>query len=76
MTSGWLCVLKEVLGVQLSMGVWCGKWWVWLERCRDDRYTHCTVMCGKYVPALQCALLLVSLVLGEEFFGGSASLHD
>ena len=20
--SGWLCVLKEVLGVQLSMGAW------------------------------------------------------
>ena len=20
----WWCVLKEVLGVQLSMGVWCG----------------------------------------------------
>ena len=27
----WWCVLKEVLGVQLSMGMW-------LERCRDGSY--------------------------------------
>ena len=26
--------------------------------------------------ALRCALLLVSLVFGEVFFGGSAPLHD
>ena len=26
--------------------------------------------------ALRCALSLVSLVFGEVFFGGSASLHD
>ena len=29
-----------------------------------------------YVHVLWCALLLVSLVFGEAFFGGSASLHD
>ena len=35
---GWLCVLKEVLGVQSSMGAWYRLWWVWLERCRNGRY--------------------------------------
>ena len=34
----WLCVLKEVLGMQLSMRAWHGLWWVWLERCRDGSY--------------------------------------
>ena len=34
----WLCVLKEVLGVQLSIGAWYGLWWVWLESCRDGSY--------------------------------------
>ena len=49
-------VLREVLGVQLSMGAWYGSWWVWLERCRDSSYavnvlvvcacsTVCTVAC-------------------------------
>ena len=32
-------------------------------------------MCGLSVHALQCALLLVSLVFGELFFGESPSLH-
>ena len=44
---GWLCVLKEVLGVLLSMGAWYRWWWVWLERCRDGIYAvdawHCDV---------------------------------
>ena len=31
-------MLKEVLGVQLSMGARYGLWWVWLERCRDGSY--------------------------------------
>ena len=35
---GWLCVLKEVLVVQLSMGASYGLWWVWFERCRDGSY--------------------------------------
>ena len=38
--------------------------------------THCAVMCGLSVHALRCALLLVSLVFGELFFGESPSLHD
>ena len=38
--------------------------------------THCVVMCGLSVYALRCALLLVSLVFGELFFGESPSLHD
>ena len=34
-------------------------------------------MCGYVaVHAFQCALLLVSLVFGQVFFGGSAFLHD
>ena len=37
--------------------------------------THCAVMCGLFVHALRCALLLVSLVFGELFFGESPSLH-
>ena len=36
--------------------------------------THCAVMCGLFVHALRCALLLVSLVFGELFFGESPSL--
>ncbi len=32
-------------------------------------------MCGLSVHALRCALLLVSLVFGEMFFGKSPSLH-
>ena len=38
--------------------------------------THCAVMCGLSVYALRCALLLVSLVFGELFFGESSSPHD
>ena len=37
--------------------------------------THCAVMCGLFVHALRCALLLVSLVFVELFFGESPSLH-
>ena len=37
--------------------------------------THCAVMCGLFVHALRCALLLVSLVFGELFFDESPSLH-
>ena len=37
---------------------------------------HCAVMCGLSVYALRCALLLVSLIFGELFFGESPSLHD
>ena len=37
--------------------------------------THCAVMCGLFVHALRCELLLVSLVFGELFFGESPSLH-
>ena len=37
---------------------------------------HCAVMGGLSVHALRCALLLVSLVFGELFFGESPSLHD
>ena len=44
---GWLCVLKEVFSVLLSMGAWYRFWWVWLERCRDGSYAvnalHCDV---------------------------------
>ena len=38
--------------------------------------THCAVMCELSVHALRYALLLVSLVFGELFFGESPSLHD
>ena len=31
-------MLKEILGVQVSNGVWYGLWWVRLERCRDGSY--------------------------------------
>ena len=31
---------------------------------------HCAVMCGQSVHAFRCALLLVSLVLGELFLVG------
>ena len=37
---------------------------------------HCTVMCGWSVHAFRCALSLVSLVFGDVFFAGRASLHD
>ncbi len=32
------CVLREVLGVQLSVGAWYRLWWVQLERYRDGSY--------------------------------------
>ena len=31
-------MLREVLGVQFSVGAWYGLWWVWMERCRDGSY--------------------------------------
>ena len=34
-------MLKEVLGVQFSMGARYGLWWVWLERCRDGGVCVC-----------------------------------
>ncbi len=37
---------------------------------------HHAVMCGQSVHAFRCALSLISLVFGEVFFAGSASLHD
>ena len=49
---GWLCVLKEVLGVEFGMGAWYGLWWVWLERCRDGSYV---------VNALRCDVCMGSL---------------
>ena len=40
-------MLKEVLGVLLSMGGWYRLCWVWMERCRDGSYAvnalHCDV---------------------------------
>ena len=43
----WLCVLKEVLGVHLSMGAWFRLWWVWLGRCRlrDGSYAENALRC-------------------------------
>ena len=75
---GWLCVLKEVLGVQFGMGAWYGLWWVWLERCRDGSYAVNALRCDVWVVCTCIAvyILLVSLVFGEVFFGWSASLHD
>ena len=69
---GWWCVLK---GVELRKGVWYGLWWVWLERCRDGRYAVNASLCDMWVICA-CLPVLVSLVFGEVFFGGSASLHD
>ena len=71
-------MLKEVLGVQLSMGAWYGLWWVWLERCRDGSYAANALHCDVWVVCvcIQYALLLVLLVFEEVFFGESASLHD
>ena len=66
---GWLCVLKEVLGVQFGMGAWYGLWWVWLERCRDGSYVVNALRCdvwlercrdGSYVVnALRCDVWVV-----------------
>ena len=73
---GWLCVLREVLGVQLSMGAWYGLWWVWLERCRDSSYVvnalHCdvwvSVVCMHY--SVHCRWFLGKPFLVEEGEGG------
>ena len=70
---GWWCALKGVV-----YGGVVGLWWVWLGKCRDGRYavnashSDVWVVCAR----LLCALSLISLVFGEVFFGGSASLHD
>ncbi len=53
--SGWLCVLKEVFGVLLSMGAWYGLWWVWLERCRDGSYAVNALCCDVWVV---CAVVI------------------
>ena len=52
---------------------------MWLERCKDGRYAVNASSCDVWVVCARlpvCALSLVSLVFGEVFFAGSASLHD
>ena len=53
------------------MGVCYDLWWVWLERCRDGRYTVNALHCDMWVVCarLPNALLLVPLVRwGSVFF--------
>ena len=62
-----------VVCVEGSMGAWYRLWWVWLERCRDGSYAVNALRCDVWVVCT--CIVLVSLVFGEVFFGGSASLH-
>ena len=61
---GWLCVLKEVLDVQLSMGAWYGLWWVWLERCRDGSYAVNALRCDVWVVCTCIAVCIVACFIG------------
>ena len=65
---GWLCVLKEVFGVLLSMGAWYRLWWVWLERCRDGSYAVNALHCDVWVV---CACIVVCTVACFIGFWGS-----
>ena len=65
---GWLCVLKEVSGVLLSMGAWYRLWWVWLERCRDGSYAVNALHCDVWVV---CACIVVCTVACFIGFWGS-----
>ncbi len=59
-------------------GVVYGAWYGlggWLKRCRDGKYAVNPWRCDVWVVCAY-ALSLVSLVVGEVFCGGSASLHD
>ena len=58
---GWLCVLKEVLDVQLSMGARYGLWWVWLERCRDGSYAS---RCDVWVVCACIVMCIVACFIG------------
>ena len=64
---GLCCALKKVMGVQfLCMGVWHRLWHVWLERCRDGRYSinalHCDVqLICSYIGVCIIACFLVFL---------------
>ena len=60
----WLCVLKEVLGVQLSMRAWHGLWWVWLERCRDGSYAINALRCDVWVVCARIAVGIVTCFIG------------
>ena len=68
---GWLCVLKEVLGVQFGMGAWYGLWWVWLERCRDGSYVVNALRCDVWVVCTCIAVCIVACFIGfwESVFG-------
>ena len=61
---GWLCVLKEVLGVQLSTGARYGLWWVWLERCRDGSYAINALHCDGWVVCARIAMRIVACFIG------------
>ena len=61
---GWLCVLKEVLGVQFGMGAWYGLWWVWLERCRDGSYAVNALRCDVWVVCTCIAVYIVACFIG------------
>ena len=57
-------MLKEVLGVQLSMGVRYGLWWVWLERCRDGSYAINALRCDGWVVCARIAMCIVACFVG------------
>ena len=61
---GWLCVLKEVFGVQFGMGAWYGLWWVWLERCRDGSYVVNALRCDVWVVCTCIAVCIVACFIG------------
>ena len=57
-------MLKEVLGVQLSMGARYGLWWVCLERCRDGSYAINALRCDGWVVCAHIAMCIVACFIG------------
>ena len=57
-------MLKEVLGVPLSMGARYGLLWLRMERCRDGSYAIYALRCDVWVVCARIAMCIVACFIG------------